>query len=309
MSRPLPTRMSVLNPLQEGDGVSSDEPWTVKRIVDWTTAHLKQHGSETPRLDSEILLAHARGCTRIEIYTHFDDIPTEAQRSTMRELVSRRAQHEPVAYLVGHREFFGLDFRVTSDVLVPRPETETLVVEALERAEPFENPRILDIGTGSGCLAVSIAVNHSNASITATDVSEQALSIARENAQAHGVIDRMRLLKGDLFGPLESSDQFELIVSNPPYIADGERDQLPADVSLHEPHVALFAGADGLDVIRRLIERAPKHLVDRGHLLLEISPEQAGAVGECLSASASFADIKTIKDLSDHARVLAARRK
>ena len=159
------------------------EEWTVRRILDWTTAHLKQHGSDTPRLDAEILLAHARACRRIELYTHFDEPLTDAQRAVMRDLAKRRAKSEPVAYLVGHREFFSLDFRVTPDVLIPRPDTETLVVELIDAAKPLESPRILDIGTGSGCIAVAAAVNLPKAQITATDLSEAALAIARENAR------------------------------------------------------------------------------------------------------------------------------
>src|SRR3984893_18480994 len=132
-------------------GAGMTDEWTVRRIIDWTTAHLKKHGSDTPRLDTEILLAHARGCRRIDLYTRFDDVLDERERAAMRELVRRRAQSEPVAYLVGHREFFGLDFDVTPDVLIPRPETETLVLELLAVARTHARPRILDVGTGSGC--------------------------------------------------------------------------------------------------------------------------------------------------------------
>ena len=180
----------------------SDE-WTVRRIIDWTTAHLKKHGSDTPRLETEILLAHARGCRRIELYTRFDEVLSEKERATMRDLVRRRAQSEPVAYLVGHREFFGLDFRVTPAVLIPRPDTETLVVELVDVAKPLAAPRILDIGTGSGCIAIAAAVNLPNAQITATDASEAALAVARENAANHKVVERIQFLSGDLFGPLD----------------------------------------------------------------------------------------------------------
>ena len=172
---------------------------------DWTTAHFKQHGSETPRLDAEILLAHARGCKRIELYTRFDEPMSEAERTTMRDLTRRRAKSEPVAYLVGHREFFSLKFRVTPDVLIPRPETETLVVELLDACKSLEAPQILDIGTGSGCIAVTVAVNNKSAQVTATDLSEAALAVARSNAEAHAVSDRIRFLQGDLFTPLDKT--------------------------------------------------------------------------------------------------------
>ena len=200
----------------------SDE-WTVRRIIDWTTAHLKKHGSDTPRLDTEILLAHARGCRRIELYTRFDEVLNEDERSAMRDLVRRRAQSEPVAYLVGHREFFGLDFRVTPAVLIPRPDTETLVVELLDVAKPLTAPRILDLGTGSGCIAIAAAVNLPAAQITATDLSDAALAVARGNAESHHVLDRIRFLSGDLFAAVAHEERFDVVASNPPYIADSRK--------------------------------------------------------------------------------------
>lgn len=282
----------------------SDE-WTVRRIIDWTTAHLKKHGSETPRLDTEILLAHARGCRRIELYTRFDDVLTESERATMRDLVRRRAQSEPVAYLVGHREFFGLDFRVTPAVLIPRPDTETLVVELLDVAKSVPSPRILDVGTGSGCIAVAAAVNNVAAQVTATDSSEAALSIARENAESHRVLDRIRFLSGDLFGPV-GSDRFDVVASNPPYIADHEKETLQNDVRKYEPHTALFAGPSGLEILFRLVEQAPSHLVPGGALMVEISPEQASAVVERMESSGAYSGIRVVKDLPGQARVVRA---
>jgi len=288
--------------------VASDEPWTVRRIIDWTTAHLQKHGSDTPRLDTEILLSHARGCKRIELYTRFDEALSEVERRVMRELVRRRARAEPVAYLVGHREFFGLEFRVTPDVLVPRPDTETLVMELLDLAKSTPEPRILDIGTGSGCIGIAIAVNNRQARLTATDVSAGALDIARENAESHDVSTRIRFLIGDVFAPLEPSEQFDLIVSNPPYVADHEMETLQADVRLHEPQLALSGGPDGLSVLRQLIENAPRHLADAGHLLVEISPEQAAHVCELLQFKGSYTEINSVKDLAGKVRVIRARK-
>ncbi len=281
--------------------------WTVRRILDWTIPHLKNHGSESPRLDAEILLAHARGCPRIQLYTNYDQPLTDVQRATMRDLVKRRAAAEPVAYLVGHREFFSLDFRVTKSVLVPRPDTETLVVEAIERLKSQAQPRVLDIGTGSGCIAISLAVNCPTASLTAIDISESALAIATENARKHGVSDRIRFLQGDLFSPL-ASDQFELIASNPPYIATAEIESLMPEVRLHEPVSALDGGADGLNVIRRLVSDAPKHLVPGGILLIEISGEQAEAVTQLLATNGSYDDISVLRDLAKQPRVVRAAR-
>lgn len=283
--------------------------WTVKRILDWTIPHLKSHGSESPRLDAEILLAHARGCPRIQLYTNYDEPLTDAQRATMRDLIKRRAAAEPVAYLVGHREFFGLDFQVSKDVLIPRPDTETLVVDAIEWLNPQEAPRVLDIGTGSGCIAVSLAVNCPNAKVTAIDLSPVALDMARSNGDRHKVADRICWQLGDLFAPLKEGETFELIASNPPYIASAEIETLSADVRLHEPRSALDGGPDGLAIIRRLIAEAPQHLAPGGKLLLEISEEQAEAVTQLLTANGHYDDVVVLKDLSKQPRVVRAARK
>lgn len=286
---------------------NSPDVWTVRRILQWTTAHLAKHGSDTPRLDAEILLAHARSCARIELYTRFDEQLSEPQRAVMRTLVRRRAQSEPVAYLVGHREFFSLDFRVTPNVLIPRPETETLVVELLTSIEPLANPRVADIGTGSGCIAVAVAANNPRVEITAVDISEAALSIARENAGRHGVSDRIRLVEGNLLEPLAGQPPFDAIVSNPPYVADGELPTLQPDVRLHEPNQALSAGEDGLNVIRRLILGAHSHLTGGGVLLMEISPEQSDAIVRLLNDAGYYTGVRIVKDSSGDARVVHAR--
>jgi release factor glutamine methyltransferase len=284
----------------------SDE-WTVRRILDWTTAHLKKHGSDTPRLDTEILLAHARGCRRIELYTRFDEVLSEKERSTMRDLVRRRAQSEPVAYLVGHREFFSLDFHVTPAVLIPRPDTETLVVELIDVAKPLAAPRILDLGTGSGCIAIAAAINLPNAQIAATDASEAALAVARDNAATHKVGDRIRFLSGDLFGPLETNEKFDIVASNPPYIADPEQETLQNDVRKYEPHQALFSGPTGLEILFRIVDGAFDYLTANGTLMLEISPEQAPAVAGRMEASGQYRDIRVVKDLPGLARVVRAQ--
>jgi release factor glutamine methyltransferase len=284
------------------------EEWTVRRVLDWTTAHLKQHGSETPRLDAEILLAHARGCRRIELYTRFDEPLTEEQRAVMRDLAKRRAKSEPVAYLVGHREFFSLDFRVTPDVLIPRPDTETLVVELLDVAGPLEAPRVLDLGTGSGCIAVATAVNLPSARVTATDLSEAALAVARENAATHAVSDRIRFLQGDLFAPLTDGEPFDVIASNAPYIADHERETLQSDVRRYEPPTALFAGPTGTEILFRIIDGAAARLSTGGALILEISPEQSAAVRTRIESNRAFRDVCVVKDAAGLLRVIRARK-
>jgi len=285
---------------------TADGAWTVGKIIDWTTGHLRKHGSESPRLEAEILLAHARGCPRIQLYVQYNELLTDDQRTVMRDLVKRRAQAEPVAYLVGHREFFALDFRVTPDVLIPRPETETLVVQLIAAAKSRPNPRILDVGTGSGCIAVAAAVNVPGATVSAIDISPRALDVAKDNASRHAVAERIRFLEGDLFAPLSSEDQFDLVVSNPPYVADAEMATLPADIRLHEPQLALRAGPNGLDVVALLITAAPAHLAAGGALFIEISPEQASAVSSLIRESGQFEPPRTVKDSSGKERVVIA---
>lgn len=276
--------------------------WTVKRVLDWTISHLQQHGSDTPRLDAEVLLAHARGCRRVQLYTQYDTELTPAHRAAMRDLVKRRANAEPVAYLVGHREFFSLDFRVTPDVLIPRPETETLVVELIEAARELPSVRILDVGTGSGCIAVALAANLPQASVVAVDTSEPALAVARENAAKHGLAERIAFLHGDLFAPVDPAARFDFIISNPPYVTEEEFATLAPDVRDHEPRSALVSGADGLDTIRRLIADAPKFLADGGRLLIEFDPRQANAVCGLIGDDGRYGDATVLKDMNREAR-------
>lgn len=286
--------------------MSTPETWTVRRVLEWTTGHLKKHGSDSPRLDAEILLAHARGCRRIQLYTDYDVELPEPIRTRMRGLVQRRAQREPVAYLVGFKEFFSLRFEVTPDVLIPRPDTETLIVDLLEQAKTLQKPRVLDLGTGSGCIAVTVAVHRPEALVTAVDVSSAALDVARKNAARHEVSERIRFVKGDLFGALEAGEPFDIIASNPPYIRNEEIEALQDDVRVHEPRLALDGGADGLDVIRRIVAEAPAHLAAGGGLLIEISPEQASTVA-ALFEQHRFTNIAVLKDLAGQARVVRGR--
>jgi release factor glutamine methyltransferase len=225
----------------------------------------------------------------------------------MRELVKRRSAAEPVAYLVGHREFFSLDFEVTRDVLIPRPDTETLVVEVLELLKLVTKPRILEFGTGSGCIAVSLAVNRPEADIVATDASPATLTVAARNAERHGVAERIEFRSGDLFAPLRDGEQFDLIVSNPPYVPTAEIDRLAADVREHEPRSALDGGADGLDVIRRIVAGAIRHVAAGGWVVLECSPEQVPAVRE-LFGQAGYGEILVRQDLAGRGRAVCARR-
>jgi len=296
-------------PAAGGPAKVGDDAWTVGKIIELSTGHLKKHGSDTPRLDAEILLAHVRGCPRIKLYVDFAEPLSEKQRTAMRDLVKRRSQHEPVAYLVGHREFFSLDFKVTHDVLIPRPETETLVLDLITTAKPLSAPQILELGTGTGCIAIAAAHALSKAQVTAVDISEQALAIATGNAEKHNVSGRITFLHGDLFAPLATGAKFDLIASNPPYVADEEIDSLPDDVRLHEPHLALKAGRRGLDVLTRIIADAPNFLNQGGVLLLEISPEQSADVTALLENRDAYTAIRVLKDPAGKLRVVRAVRK
>jgi len=287
---------------------TSADQWTVRRVLEWTTGYLAEHGSESPRLEAEILLAHARGCPRIQLYTHFDDVLPDEVRATMRSLVQRRAKLEPVAYLVGHREFFSLDFEVTPDVFIPRPETEALVMETLAVTKQQPTARILELCTGSGCIPIAIAVNAPQAEVTAVEQSEAALALARRNAERHDVTGRVRFLQGDLFAPLEPGSRFDVIVTNPPYVATDDTEHLEPGVLLHERHEALFAGSDGLEVIRRIGAGAPDHLVPGGTLLLGFSPEQSEAGVGLLESTGQFADVTVRPGPAQQARAVRARR-
>ena len=285
---------------------TTNQAWTVKAVLDWTIGHLKQAGSESPRLDAEILLAHARGCQRIQLYTSYETLLSDSERSTMRELVRRRAKMEPVAYLVGYREFFGLNFEVTQDVLIPRPDTETLVLEAIEHIGGTEK-RVLEIGTGSGCIAVSIAARCPRAQVVAVDCSAAAIAMAEKNASRHNVQDRIDFRLGSTFAPLESEERFDVIVSNPPYIGTDEIPELMPDVRLHEPHLALDGGADGLDIIRDIVAGLQQHLHGGGLFLMEIAPEQENAVRDLCTSIPVVESVTGHRDLSGSTRVMAVR--
>ncbi|MCS6975681.1 MAG: peptide chain release factor N(5)-glutamine methyltransferase [Gemmatales bacterium] len=250
----------------------AEQPWTLGRLLTWTTNHFAKQGFEAPRLEAEVLLAHAQGCKRIELYTRFDEVAEESVRNRFRELVRQRLEGCPVAYLVGVKEFFSLEFEVSPAVLIPRPDTETLVLATLEAAAP--GCSLLEIGTGSGAVAIALAKHLPSAEVTATDRSAEALEVARRNAVRHGVASRVRFLQGDLFEPLDANARFDLIISNPPYIPTAEIETLAQTVRAFEPRIALDGGPDGLAVIQRLIAEAPPLLNPGGWLLLETSPNQ-----------------------------------
>jgi release factor glutamine methyltransferase len=285
----------------------ADDVWTVGRLLNWTTDWLAAKGSEAARLEAEVLLAHVRGCPRIALYTAFDTPVDEAVRGRFRELVKRRGEGEPVAYLVGNREFFSLPFRVTPAVLVPRPETEGLVVRVIDLCKPLSAPRIVDVGTGSGAIAVTLAKHLPQAVITATDISAAALAVARDNAARHGVADRIEFLECDLLGHPRAAGPWDVIVSNPPYVRDDEFEALPRDVRLHEPKGALVSGPTGVEVIERLAAAAVERLAAGGWLICEIGPAEASEAA--LANQAGLAAAPTIRDLAGLPRIVQAQKR
>lgn len=280
-----------------------EQPWTLGRLLDWTTAHFREKKSEFPRLDAEVLLAHAQGCKRIELYTRFEETATEDVRSRFRDLVRKRTEGCPVAYLVGKKEFFSLELEVNPAVLIPRPDTETLVMACLEAATP--QAAILDVGTGSGAIAIAIAKKRPTVQVTAIDLSSEALDVARRNAAKHKVESRIRFLQGDLFAPLAADDSFDIILSNPPYIPTATIATLEPGVRDFEPRLALDGGPDGFQMVTRLIEKAGQHLKLGGCLLLEIGVDQEKPVRRLLE-QAGYRVGPSIKDHSGHPRVLKA---
>ncbi|MFM8436075.1 MAG: peptide chain release factor N(5)-glutamine methyltransferase [Planctomycetia bacterium] len=286
----------------------ADDVWTVGRLLTWTTDWLATKGSDSPRLDAEVLLAHVRGCQRILLYTAFDTPVADAERAKFRELVKRRGDGEPVAYLVGSREFFSLPFAVSPAVLVPRPETEGLVVRAIDLCQGLDAPRIMDVGTGSGAIAVTLAKRLPRARLVATDISAAALAVAGENARRHGVADRIEFVECDLCADPRAGGPFDVIVSNPPYVRDDEFDALPRDVRLHEPKGALVAGPTGVEVIARLAGESVGRLAPGGWLLVEIGPNVADAAAAAVAAVPGLEVGATRKDLAGLPRILEARR-
>ncbi|WP_286764744.1 MULTISPECIES: peptide chain release factor N(5)-glutamine methyltransferase [Rhodopirellula] len=291
---------------------SNDTPWTVMRLLEWTTDFFRKKGSESPRLDAEILLAHARGCQRIELYTSFDQVPEEEQRVAFRELVRRRGEGAPVAQLVGYREFYSISIRVDENVLVPRPETEHLVIEAIDqikgRMSDRPNPTVLDIGTGSGAIAVAIAKSLPKTQVTAVDISLTALDIAKWNVENLKLSDRVTLLQSDLFDGLEPDQTFDVICSNPPYISQSEYDELPTTVREFEPRGALLSGPDGTEIIARLLNDSVERLNDAGQLIIELSPMIAGACKTLAEQNGGYKEIHLIKDLAGHERILSMQK-
>jgi release factor glutamine methyltransferase len=283
---------------------SSEDRWNILRLLQWSTDFFRKHGSDSPRLDAEVLLAFVLGQPRIQLYTAFDREPDADQLARYRQLVKRRAQGEPVAYLVGQREFFSLPLQVDRRVLIPRPETEHLVVAALDEARlrlaarPATPVHVADVGTGCGAIAIAIAKHCPEATVWASDQSTDALEVARENVQRAQLEGRITLAHADLL--TGAPQPFDLVVSNPPYVREDEFDKLPPDVREFEPRGALVAGPRGMEVIERLIEAARHCLRPEGTLIFEHSPQLSEA---CTAALAGWREVRVKRDLAGLCRL------
>jgi release factor glutamine methyltransferase len=278
--------------------------WTIGEILRWATDDFRARGLESPRLDAEVLLAFALGATRVQLVVDRERPLAEAELARLRELVQRRRTHEPVAYLVGAREFYGRTFRVDRRVLVPRPDTETLVDVALRRTTARSmSLRALDLCTGSGCVGVTLARERPTSRVHATDASEDALAVARENALRLGAYN-MSVARGDLFVGLDPARRrFDVIVANPPYVPRGEIDTLAPDVRDHEPRAALDGGETGFDLIRRIVDEAPLYLVPGGTLAVEVGAGQGPETAR-LFASRGFEHVTATRDYGRIERVV-----
>lgn len=276
-------------------------PWTALTLLRAAEEHLAARGIESPRLDAELLLARVLRCDRLKLYVDFERPAADHERAAYRELIRRRASGEPVAYILGEREFHGLMFAVDGRCLVPRPETEHLVDEVLSLIRDVENPRVADIGTGSGCIAISLARERADLTVDAVDASSDALAVARANAErlAPG---RVTFFEGDLCSPLRDRAPYDVIASNPPYITTAEMAALPRDVGEFEPHGALHCGDDPVAFHRRLVREGAALLKPRGSLVMELGDTGARPLTAWVEG-AGEARIRTVADLSGVARV------
>ena len=286
----------------------------ILEVINRTTTYFEKQGIESPRLTIELLLAHLLEKKRLDLYLEFERELDEGTLAKLRELVKRRAGGEPLQYITGETEFYGLKFMVDKRVLIPRAETEMLVETVVKRLKPADGTpvdralptTIIDVGTGSGCIAIALAKKLPTAEISALDISPDALEVARGNAGLHHVEKKVRFFESDLLEGLPSSFVAEAVVSNPPYIADGELAKLPKEVRDFEPVRALAAGEDGLKVIRRLVMNAKRVLSASGFVALEIGAGQREAV-EGIFGQQGYAVVEVVKDLQGHERVVVAQ--
>jgi release factor glutamine methyltransferase len=285
---------------------------TIAEAIQKAAMRLSAQKVENARLDSEVLLGHALGRDRAWILVHMQDQLGDTDQRAYENFIDRRAAREPLQYITGLQEFWGLPFIVTPDVLIPRPETELVVESAIKRGTTTATPVFVDLCTGSGCIAVSLAREHPRARIFAMDRSEAALHIARRNARQNGVADRIRFLEGDLLEPLSETDlvgRVDVIATNPPYIRSDERPTLQPEVRDFEPEMALIAGPDGTEIAERIINDAPNYLRSGGSLIMEMGMGQTNALRKIIAAAGAYTEPEVLKDLAGIERVIIAKKK
>jgi release factor glutamine methyltransferase len=290
-----------------GSGTSGGEVWTIARVLRWAAEDLTRRGvNDSPRLDAELLLGHATGLDRVRLIVDGARPLSPEELTRFRELITRRRRSEPVAYILGEREFYGLRFSVNQHVLIPRPDTETLVNVALERTRSSDMfGRALDVCTGSGCVAVAFALERPTWFVTGSDISPDALEVARQNALKLGAIWNVGFRQSDLLADV-GAEPFDLITANPPYVPDAEVPTLSPDIRNFEPPTALLGGPDGLSVLRRLVKAAPALLAPGGVLAMEVGAGQAERVAKGL-AGYGFADVQRARDYGGIERVVSGR--
>jgi release factor glutamine methyltransferase len=286
--------------------VSADPTWTILAVLDWTRAHFESKGLDNPRLDAEVILAHALKMQRVMLYAKHDQPLTPDERALIRGLVGRRARGEPIAQILGEREFYGMSFEITPDVLVPRPDTESLVEAATDVLRRAAEPAtVADVGTGTGCVAIAIAKALPAARVLAYEKSMAALAVARRNVSRHALEARVTMIESDLLAAHAQSEKLDVVVANLPYIPSADIAHLARDVREFEPHSALDGGLDGLELIRRLIHDARDHLRREGAIVLEIGHDQGARVADILQR-AGYRDLRIHRDLGDRERVVQA---
>ena len=287
-----------------------EKRWTIKEILAVASQYLTEKGIESPRLAAEVLLAHVLGMERIGLYLDFDRPLVPAEVSRFRELIRRRVAREPLQYITGLQEFWSLEFQVGPQVLIPRPETELLVEQAIRQCKDLSEAgmqeiNVLDLCTGCGAVAVCIAKEVGFARLWASDVSPGAIAVAKINAQRHGVADRIRFIEGDLFEPLKDKEiHFHIIVSNPPYVAQEDYDKLPPEIKDFEPRLSLDGGPGGMAVIERILREAPEFLTSTGVVMIEMDPGQIHRAMDVARSLPGFERAEVVKDYSGRERVI-----
>ena len=279
--------------------------WTVRSLLSWAREWLANKGVESPRLDAELLLASALKCDRVRLYIDVDKPLTPGELARFKPLVQRRAAREPVAYILGAKEFYGRSFDVCPGVFIPRPETELLVQLALEAIPREAEVRVLDLCAGSGAVGVSVAAERPRAQVELVELSPQAAEVARRNAQKHAP-GRAAVLEGDLYRPLARGQLYQVIVANPPYVPLPDKARLAPDILDHEPHLALFGGEDGLEVVRSVIAGLRERLLPGGLFGTEIDPPQSARVAE-LCKAAGLTSVRVVRDLAGLDRHVTGR--